>query len=91
MQQPFRIRAKDLIIKVITQRIYLIRTGKNHKPNADSLRQQCEILREQLCNLYSDAQLAHFTIQNYWKFEQAAKDDFKSQLIELLTEAETIV
>ena len=90
--EKFSIRAKKFVNHSLQQRIVMIKQGWNRKPNADTLLQQCEILKEQLNNLYSDQQLADFIFINYWIIENAlpGKEYNKAKLTDLLTEAENI-
>ena len=70
MKQQFRILAKDFVYKNLQQRICMVARGFNRLPNADNVRLQCEILKEELSRLYSDKQLAEFIINNQNKILQ---------------------
>lgn len=60
----FRIRAKQWILSVVRQRLYLIRTNKAKSPHQDEVRVDAESIRNNLQLLYSDLAVAEFIIRN---------------------------
>lgn len=65
MKKPYRIRAKEFIIKQASVRMSLIRNNKSKHPDNDNILILAENMLNELIYYNTDAQLAHIIITRF--------------------------